>query len=64
MGGNDKALVLLSAIVENGCRSASEIDGDLSCFFCGGWENIGSDEIKHDEDCPYILAKRYLEENE
>lgn len=47
---------VLSAIIANGCRSASEIDGSLRCFFCG--EDFDGTTEKHAPECAYIRAKK------
>lgn len=48
---------VISGLLAAGCEVASETDGDISCFFCGAYFQGGDD---HDDDCPYVKAKRLL----
>lgn len=38
---------------------ASEIDGDLACFFCRAWF-IDRDDSHHSENCTYMKVKAIL----
>lgn len=40
---------------------ASEMGGDLHCFFCGEFQ-VSNDDNRHKEDCIYVRAKRLIEE--
>lgn len=53
-----QCLTVLSEIVQNGCASASEIDGDLSCYFCG-CDFEGTNE-KHERGCAFVEARRII----
>ena len=48
---------LLRRIADIDCHVPSEIDGDISCWYCYGYlEGIHP----HDDDCPYIELKKLL----
>lgn len=47
---------LLRRMVDAGCTYASEIDGEVLCFYCGAEVNIEP----HDESCAFEAAKRHL----
>lgn len=36
----------------------SELDGDRACFYCQAYLEGGED---HEDDCPYMQAKRLVE---
>lgn len=38
---------------------ASEVDGDLSCFFCGGYA-LDRDSQEHDPECIWLRAKQLV----
>lgn len=40
----------------------SEVDGSLSCFFCGAW-NRPSDPDIHGADCPWRMAREWTSAN-
>lgn len=44
---------LIRDLLKSGCEVASEIDGDISCFYCGAWLQIGD---PHREDCAFVSA--------
>ncbi len=53
-----QAIKLIENLSENWIY-ASETGGDLHCYFCGEFQ-VRTDSNKHLEDCPYILAKKFL----
>jgi hypothetical protein len=40
---------------------AGECGGDLSCFFCGGWQVAVKSPCEHKPDCIYVRAKALIE---
>ncbi|HWV44148.1 hypothetical protein [Pseudorhodoplanes sp.] len=62
----DQEIVRLLAALDP--SNASEIDGSLSCFFCGGWEAVTSSSsnrmFDHEPNCLWALARRKVEEHE
>ena len=51
-----KTKELLKALVARNPLIPSEVDGDLSCFWCGAFE-----AEKHDPGCLYLEAYRLLQ---
>ena len=49
--------VLLTEMVGIDCGVPSEIDGDISCFYCNAYLQGGE---SHDDKCLYMAAKRLL----
>lgn len=58
---NEQALKLLIELINSSFTPfvPSEIDGDLSCVFCGGWLTVNSD-LAHEIDCFYVQAKKLV----
>lgn len=40
---------------------ASEMGGDVYCFFCGEWQHDSDNRPEHEADCIYVRAKRLVE---
>lgn len=55
----------LRALTENDDPGIpGEITGDLSCYFCGGWEDLSAPQppnvYRHEPDCPWVAARALL----
>lgn len=42
----------------------SEIDGDLSCFFCGSYSAVSRELVEHEKDCIFVRARDLMLKNE
>lgn len=51
---NNDDLALIARLLAAGCESVSEIDGDLSCFYCRA--DFDGTKPKHEADCAYVAA--------
>lgn len=53
------AIEVLKELVDVPPDIPSEVDGSLSCFFCGGYcRPLG--ECEHEPDCLYVRAKEIV----
>ena len=56
-----KLIGIIERLIDISFSVPSEIDGDASCFYCAAYLQGGE---SHEEDCPYIEAKRILDNNQ
>lgn len=58
-----KAIALLKRIADKSPFYASEMGGDIYCFFCGEWQVDENNNPRHDDDCIWIEAVNLLRES-
>lgn len=54
--GNEVLCDLIRRLIEPGCEAASEVDGDISCHFCGQYALMG-----HEPSCPFQQANLLIQ---
>jgi hypothetical protein len=54
----EKLKSLIKRLVEVHCEVPSEVDGDITCFWCGAFLSYNEN---HEPNCPYMEAKAMIE---